>query len=213
MWFHAGCSKWMLIVALASSTLAGSVLASQAASAAEIAASAQPVQVAVGGSAEIAIDLVLAPGEDASVFEGFFDLIGDGTVIVAVDDADLIPGGPTWDSSFGSAGNQLSIVSLTSNGNEGGTRLVGRLTVVGQQPGTFELRLGAGTLISRDVPFPELFEDVPLTTPVGTVLATVQVRVPSVPGLGPVGWVVLSVTLGMMGIAPRRRVAVGASTP
>jgi len=203
MWFHAECSKWMFVCALA-----GGLIASQAGSAAEVVANAQPVQVAVGGSAEIAIDLMLAPGEDASVFEGFFDLIGDGSVIVAVEDADLIPGGPTWDMALGSAGNQLSIVSLTSNGNEGGTRLVGRLTVVGQQPGIFEIRLGAGTFVSRDVPPPEFGEDVPITTPVGTVLAVVQVSaVPSVPGLGPVGWVALFAVMGVIGVGTLRRAA------
>ncbi|MHA7838063.1 MAG: hypothetical protein ACX98W_11450 [bacterium] len=207
MRFQAERSMWTLILVLVM-VLVGDVLSSQTASAAEVVANAQPVQVAVGGSAEIAIDLVLAPGEDASVFEGFFDLIGDGTVIVAVDDADLIPGGPTWDTALGSAGNQLSIVSLTSS-NEGGARLVGRLTVVGQQPGTFELRLGAGTFASRDVPPPEFAEEVPITTPVGTVLATVQVAgVPSVPGVGSFGLGIVSILLVLTGLRSVRRVDV-----
>jgi hypothetical protein len=152
------------------------------ASAATVSGSVGQASIAVGESTAIQIRLDLAGGEEASIFDGRFDLIGSATVVEEVLSSDLTAGGPSWTSAFGGVVAEQVQLSLTS-ANAGGSRLVATLTVTGLSAGTFLVELGAGNVVRRDLPVPPFIEDVPLTTPVGTVLAAVTVLAP-LPALG-----------------------------
>lgn len=120
----------------------------------------------------VVVDLVvqLGAGETASIFEADFQLVGLGTIAGVT----LVPGGPTWTSVDGSVAGGFAMVSLTSN-NAGGTRRVGQLTVTGTQAGALQVRLGAGTILQRDLVADPFVENVPLATAEGALLATINV--------------------------------------
>lgn len=145
--------------------------------AATVTAIAVSPSINAGESTEIQVWLNLEVGEEASIFEGRFDLVGSGSAVEPVTGSDLVPGGPSWGTSFGGIVGSQAQVSLTSS-NAGGSRLVATLTVTGLG-GTFQLKLGSGTFVQRDLNVSPFFEDVPLSTPVGTVLVTVTVPLDS----------------------------------
>ncbi len=147
------------------------VLSTGAANAATISATAGLNEIKINEATQVDIFLDLAPGEVASVFEGRFDLVGNGTV---VDTSISNAGGITWDSSFGNiAGNQV-ILSLTSD-NQEGNRLVGTLDLVGLSLGNFQLLLGSPTFASFDIDVAPFLENLNISNPDGDLLASVQV--------------------------------------
>lgn len=124
----------------------------------------------VGEPVVVELAVQLGAGETASIFEADFQLVGLGTIAGVT----LVPGGPTWPNADGSVAGGFAMVSLTSN-NAGGTRRVGQLTVTGTQAGALQVRLGAGTLLQRDLVADPFIENVPLATAEGTLLATINV--------------------------------------
>ena len=128
------------------------------ANAATITASAAMDEILIGQTTSLEIVLELDAGEEASVFEGRFDLGGFGTVA----DAGLNAGGPSWSSSFGNISGAQAIVSLTSD-NQGGDRLVGTLGLTGLALGIFEFTLGSPTFASFDIDDPPILQDLDIT--------------------------------------------------
>ena len=88
------------------------LLAASGASAATISAVASS-HVDQPGEAYIDISLDLAPGEQASIFEGRFDLIGVGSVVQTPGPGNVLAGGPTWDTAFGNIVTSQLVLSLT----------------------------------------------------------------------------------------------------
>ena len=123
-----------------------------------------------GEQVVVEVAVQLGAGETASIFEADFQLVGLGTIAGVT----LVPGGPTWTSVDGSVAGGFAMVSLTSN-NAGSTRRVGQLTVTGTQAGKLEVRLGADTILQRDIAASPFIENVPLATAAGTLLATINV--------------------------------------
>jgi hypothetical protein len=177
------------------------LLAAGSASAATISAVASGHGFLPNNAFDVDISLDLGVGEEASVFEGRFDLIGVGTVVQNLGSGDVLAGGPSWDSAFGNIVTSQLLLSLTSS-NTGGSRLVGRVRVTGLASGIFQIRLASGTFAQRDIPAPPFVLDVPITTPPGTVLVEVQIDAPQVPALGPAGALALAGALAWTG---RRR--------
>ncbi|MEO0971750.1 MAG: hypothetical protein AAFX85_01550 [Pseudomonadota bacterium] len=144
--------------------------------AASITASVTESVIGVGESSTVNLFLSLAPGEEASVFEGRFGLSGLDTVATVA----LTPGGPTWTSVAGGINGGDAVVSLTSN-NTGGDRLVAQLTVMGLSNGTLDI-LFADALAAFDIPGPPFLDQLTLTNAMGDTLASVAV-VPVPPAL------------------------------
>ena len=156
--------RLLLVLFLGLATWAGTSTAAQ------VTATVTNTPLLVNATTTVNIFLDLEAGEQASVFEGRFDLTGLGSVA----NASFTPGGPTWDSAFGSIQGDLATVSLTS-GNTGGSRLVGSLDITGLAPGTFKVVLSSPTLAARDINVSPFLQDVPITTATGTVLVSVSV--------------------------------------
>ena len=169
--------------------------------AASVSAIAVSESIVVGESTDIEVRLDLGAGENASIFEGHFDLTGSGSVMEEVVPTDISAGGPTWGSSAAGVVGTQARVSMTSS-NLGGSRLVATLTVTGMAAGTFQIEFGDGSFAQRDIDVAPFFEDVFLTTTTGSVLAIVTVAEP-VPALGPVGVVMLLASLLTSGVLVR----------
>jgi hypothetical protein len=179
---------------------AACLLGARAGLAATLTAAPSSGVLLVGEPLDIDLTLELDPGEEASVFEGRFDLTGVGSAVQSLGPGDVLAGGPSWDSSFGGVlGGQL-LLSLTSS-NAGGSRLVGRVHVTGLSSGIFEIRLAAGSFAQRDVEGPPYLLDVPISNPVGSVLVTLIVGLPApqVPALGGAGALALAAALAFAG--------------
>jgi hypothetical protein len=133
---------------------------------------ATPATDTIDAGEQVVVELAvqLGAGETASTFEADFQLVGLGTIAGVT----LVPGGPTWTSVDGSVAGGFAMVSLTSN-NAGSTRRVGQLTVTGTQAGKLEVRLGADTILQRDLAASPFIENVPLATAAGALLATINV--------------------------------------
>jgi hypothetical protein len=140
------------------------------ANAAFISANAELDQISIGEETTIDIILELGLTEEASVFEGRFNLFGLG-VIASVD---LEPGGPSWTSGVGNINDSQVILSLTSD-NQGGDRLVASMLLTGLNPGTFEVILDDPTFASFDIDDPPYLQDIGITNTSGDVLASVNV--------------------------------------
>ena len=157
--------RLLLVLFLGLTTWAGTSTAAQ------VTATVTNTPFLVNATTTVNIFLDLEAGEQASVFEGRFDLTGLGSVA----NVSLTPGGPTWDSSFGNIQGDLALVSLTSTSSTGGSRLVGSLDITGLAPGTFKVVLSSPTLAARDINVSPFLQDVPITTATGTVLVSVSV--------------------------------------
>ena len=134
------------------------------------------ISIAESTFIEIILDLDLT--EQASTFEGRFDLVGFGTVA----SASLSEGGPTWSSSFGNITGDQAVVSLTSS-NQGGNRLVATFDITGLSTGVFEIILAQPTEASFDLDVPPFIQDLNITNLDNSTLATIKV-VPLPPALG-----------------------------
>jgi len=156
--------------------LAGALLLvlAGAAGAANITASPSASEVGVGDAFQIDLFLELESGEEASVFEAAFELGGLGVV---AGNEDLTPGGPGWDGAAGDVTGTEAFVSAFSS-NQGGSRLVGSLSLEALAPGVLQVVLGPFPLVQKDLAEDPFVEDVPLSTAVGATLASVTVPEP-----------------------------------
>lgn len=139
--------------------------------AAEISATAADTSIGIGDTTTVEVFLDLQGGEEASLFEGHFDLGGLGSIASVV----LTPGGLSWGSSEGNVHNSQAIVSLTS-ANAGGSRQVATLQVTGIALGTLDISLGTPAALSAfDIPAPPFLQSLTIDTAIGTTLASVTV--------------------------------------
>ena len=160
--------------------------------AATISAFTNTLVIGVGSTATVELRLELAFLEDASIFEGHFDLVGLGSSADA--SVQLLGFGNTWDSPFGGISLTQLVLSLTSSSNRDDHSLLATIDVVGLAPGSFALVLATGTHVRRDIAVSPVFEELALDTVVGTTLVTIQV-VPEpstgflvAAGLASLGW-------------------------
>lgn len=133
-------------------------------------------QIQVGATASVTLNVTLDAGEDASVFEGVFDLTGLGSI------ADLTIDGSGYGSSWdaGTFGNVLGAqqelrLSLTSSSNRADHSLLATLDITGLSQGAFEIVVSSGTFLQRDTNTSPFFEDVPLGPPTGTVIGLIEI--------------------------------------
>ena len=154
------------------------LLSTSVARAATVSAVASVDTLSLNESAQISLFLNLDPTEEASVFEGVFNLNGLGSVA----DAALNVGGPTWSSSFGNIVGDQALLSLTSNNDSTSSRLLGVLDVLALSPGVFEVVFDANTFASFDIDVSPFVQDLALSNFDGQVLASVAV-VPVPPAL------------------------------
>jgi hypothetical protein len=157
-------------------TLLALVLLPSSAMAATVEAQPASETIAIGASTTIAVNLVLAPLEDASLFELTIDLAGSGTTVANVM---LTPCAGWAGLADGTLSASEATVSCTSGAeNQTGTLLSAELAVTGLALGSFEIMLGSDSFAQRDTDTFPFVEDVPLLPVAGTVLATVTMPEP-----------------------------------
>ena len=157
--------------------------------------------VSVGETRDVVLELELASGEEASVFEAGFALeYFPATAGGPVASVGVIVDGPewSWDDAAATVQEDVIRVSLASS-NLGGVRAVATVRVTGASEGELDLVLLEDTVLLRDIAFEPFLEQVPLETPASTVLATVVVPEPSAALLG------ASAILALLGLRSRRR--------
>lgn len=166
--------------------------------------------VGLGDSFTIDLFLDLEPGEEASVFEGRFELDGLGSVL-SVDS--VTAGGATWDSAFHTLiGSALAISALSSN--TGGSRLVASLGVTAIGGGTFRVLTDEGSFAQRDIPEFPFLEDVPIDTAPGTEISRISTTpVPALPSWGGLGVAALFLAASRIELRGRRGQRAGRGSP
>jgi len=139
------------------------------------------IEMSIGESKDIVLELELGPAEEASVFEARFALefvpAGTGGPVASVA---VFADGPDWDWDDATAVIDQDVIRVSLlSANLGGTRAVATVSVTGVSDGEVDIVLLDESVLQRDIPFAPFLEDVPLETPPGTVLATVVVPEPS----------------------------------
>ena len=151
--------------------------------------------LAINDTAQISLILHLGPGEEASVFEGIFNLNGLGTVA----SASLNSGGPSWPSAFGNIVGDQALLSLTSGNNAISSRLLGAIDILALNPGTFDVIFNDATFAAFDIDVNPFIQDLALSNINGEVLASATV-VPV-----PAALVLFLSGIGGLSIVSRRR--------
>lgn len=148
------------------------------ANAASVNAISSASEIGVGDTGQISVYLNLAPTEEASVFEGVFDIVGLGSIAnVAVSDI-----GATWPNRASNILEDEARLSLTSNNDGTSSRLLARFEIEGVAPGALQVLFNDASFASYDLDEPPFIADLPLSNAQGEVLSAVQV-VP-LPGAG-----------------------------
>lgn len=167
--------------------------------AASIVANPTAAAVDVGETVTIALEIALAPGEDASTFQGQLSL--SGPALFASEPSTF---GETWllaDAGL-VAGDSSVILTLltTTDGNRNDHSLLAELVVRGLAPGVVALSIDPGAILARDLSVSPFSELVPLGPASGSILAEITV-VPE-PGTG----LLVGLAIGMLSLARRERV-------
>jgi hypothetical protein len=159
------------------STLLTFAILPSSALAATVTAESTAAMIAPGGSATVSVNLVLDAAEAASLHELTLDLTGVGTAVTSVV---LTPCGGWEGLQDGTLSSVQATLSCTAAAqNQIGTLLSAELTVTGLAPGSWEVRLGAGSFAQRDTDTAPFVEDVPLSPAPGMLLATLTVPEPN----------------------------------
>jgi probable HAF family extracellular repeat protein len=181
-------------------------LGSNPASAAKLTASVDASPIGVEETTVVRLFLDLEPDEEASVFEGVFDL--NQTNLAVVIDETTLATGPTWESALCSVHFQSSkmLCSMTSE-NLGGRRLLVEFIVATLDLGTLRIRVSdsAPLLLQKDIEGPPFLEDVPLDNLPGEILASIPVA----PALGDPGLLDLGAEFSALDASSDASVIVG----
>jgi hypothetical protein len=176
---------------------------SNAANAASLRAEGGSGNMRVGETRSVSLVLDLAPGEQASVFEGSLQLSGGEAA-----NAELVAGSANWSSAVGRLSSGSIKLSLTSN-NAAGSRVIGTLRLTGKQLGNLSLRLEGQSLLAEDTSTAPYTRNVSLSTPAGTTLASINVvsdgNGAAAPGLPASGVALLCTALAALGVSKLRK--------